>query len=68
MGIRKPSAAFVTVFALALAASAVATLLWNVIGHGTMAVDWETALCLAVTLSIVSTWLRSRQSKEGGKQ
>lgn len=54
---------FVTVFAVALVTSAIVTFLWNVIGHGVSAVDWETSLRFAFIFGIILTWTKSRETK-----
>lgn len=61
MNIKQSVIEFMTVFAVALATGALVTLLWNYIGHGEMAVDWETAFSLAIMFGIVLTWTKSRK-------
>ena len=61
MNIKQSVLAFMTVFAAALAAGALVTLLWNLVGHGEMAVDWETAFSLAIIFGIILTWTKSRK-------
>jgi hypothetical protein len=48
MNIKKLLVGFVTVFAVSLAVSAIVTLLWNFIVHGTSTVDWETSFSFAI--------------------
>jgi hypothetical protein len=43
MNIKKLVVEFGTVFAVALVTSAIVTFLWDIIGHGASAVDWETS-------------------------
>jgi hypothetical protein len=64
MNIKKLVIEFVTVFVVALVTTAVVTFVWNVIGHGESAIDWETAFRSAFVLGIVLTWAKSRESKE----
>ena len=64
MSIKKLVVEFVTVFAVALVTVAVVTFLWNLIGHGESAVDWETSFRFATIFGIILTWLQSRQIKE----
>ena len=64
MNIRKLAVEFVTVFAVALVTVALVTFLWNLIGHGASAVDWETSFRFAIIFGIILTWNRSREIKE----
>ena len=64
MNIKQSVVEFMTVFAVALATAALVTLLWNLIGHGEIAVDWETAFSLAIMFGIVLTWMKSQEIKE----
>ncbi len=64
MNIKNLVVEFVTVFAVTLVTSAIVTFLWNLIGHGTSAVDWETSLRFAIILGIILTWNKSREIKE----
>jgi len=52
------------VFAITLISAAMVTFLWNFIGHGESAVDWETSIRIAIIFGIVMTWLKSRETKE----
>ena len=61
MNIKQLAIEFMSVFAVALATAALVTFLWNLIGHGEMAADWETAFSLAIILGIVMTWTKSRK-------
>ena len=63
MHIRRLAVEFATVFAVALVAGALVTLLWNLIGHRASIVDWETSFRLALMLGIVLTWPKSREIK-----
>lgn len=42
MNIKKLTVEFVTVFAVILVTVSLVTFLWNLIGHGESAADWET--------------------------
>ena len=64
MNIKKLVIEFGTVFAVTLVTAALVTFLWNLIGHGESAVDWETSFRFAIIFSIVLTWVKSRETKE----
>ena len=64
MNIKKLVVEFVTVFAIALVVTAIVTFLWNIIGHGASAVDWESAFRFAIIFGIILTWAKSREIKE----
>ena len=61
MKLRKLAIEFVTIFVVALVTSAFVTFLWNLIGHATIAVDWETSFRFALILGIILTWIKSRE-------
>jgi hypothetical protein len=44
--------------------TAIVTFLWNIIGHGASAVDWETSFRFAIIFGIILTWVKSREIKE----
>ena len=64
MSVKKLIVEFVTVFAVVLVITAVVTFLWNIIGHGESAVDWETSFRFAIIFGIILTWVKSREIKE----
>ena len=64
MNIKKLVVEFGTVFAVTLVTTALVTFLWNLIGHGASAVDWETPFRFAIIFGIILTWLKSRETKE----
>ncbi len=64
MSITKLAIEFVTVFVVALVTTAIVTFLWNLIGHGASAIDWETSFRFAVVFGIILTWAKSRDAKE----
>ena len=64
MNIKKLVVEFVTVFAVALVTTAIVTFLWNIIGHGESAIDWETSFRFAIIFGIIMTWIKSREAKE----
>jgi hypothetical protein len=64
MNIKKLVVEFGTVFAVALVTSAIVTFLWDIIGHGASAVDWETSFRFAIIFGIILTWVKSREFKE----
>ena len=55
---------FVTTFAVTLLVAAIVTYLWNVIGHGQSAVDWETSFRLAIILGIGLPVARAMTSRK----
>ena len=64
MSVKKLVVEFVTVFAVVLVITAIVTFLWNLIGHGESAVDWETSFRFAIIFGVILTWAKSRESKE----
>jgi len=61
MNIKKLVVEFVTVFAVVLVTTAIVTFLWNIIGYGANAVDWEASFRFAIIFSIILTWVKSRE-------
>lgn len=64
MNIKKLVVEFGTVFAIALVAGALVTLLWNFIVHGESSVDWEIPFSFAITFGIILIWARSRDIRD----
>jgi hypothetical protein len=64
MNIKKLVVEFGAVFAVALVTVALVTFLWNIIGHGASAIDWETSFRLAIIFGIILTWAKSREIKD----
>ena len=64
MNIKKLVVEFVTVFVVALATTAIVTFLWNIIGHGASAIDWESSFRFAIIFGIILTWVKWREIKE----
>jgi len=64
MNIKKLVVEFATIFAMALVTTALVTFLWNFIGHGASAVDWETSFRFAIIFGIILTWAKSREAKD----
>jgi hypothetical protein len=64
MHIRRLLVDSVTVFAVTLGITALVTLLWNIIGHRSVTVDWETSFRFAIVLGIILPWIAARRSKE----
>jgi len=64
MNIKKLVVEFATVFAVTLITAALVTFLWNLIGHGQSAVDWETSFRFATIFGVILTWVKSRNTKE----
>ena len=54
----------VTVFAVTLVVTAIVTLLWNIIGHRAITVDWETSFRFAILFGIMMPWIATRRSRE----
>ena len=71
MNIRKMLADFAIPFSVAWVVGFGVTFLWNLVVHGSPAVDWETstrfALIFGVTYGIVLPWSRARESKTSQK-
>jgi len=63
MKIKKLVVEFASVFAVALLAVAGVTFLWNLIGYGESAVDWETSFRFAIIFGVILTWMKSRENK-----
>jgi hypothetical protein len=63
MNIRKRVVGFVTAFAVVLIVSALVTLLWNLIAHGTSSIDWETSFRFAAIFGIIFPLIAARRSK-----
>ncbi len=55
---------FVYVFAIVLVTVALVTFLWNLIGHGTSSVDWETAFRFASLFGLLLTWRKWRDAQQ----
>ena len=64
MNIKKLAVEFGTIFAVTLVTVALVTFLWNIIGHGQSAVDWETSFRFATIFGIFLIWVKSRETKE----
>jgi hypothetical protein len=64
LNIKKLVIEFGTVFAIALVAVALVTLLWNFIVHGESSVDWQTSFRFAITFGIILIWARLREIKD----
>ena len=63
MSIKKLGIEFVAVFTITLVTAAIVTLLWNIIGHGERAIDWETSFLFAVLFGILLAWRKWREMK-----
>jgi len=64
MNIKKLVIEFSTVFAVTLITVALVTFLWNLVGHGESAVDWDTSFRFAAIFGIILTWVKFREAKE----
>lgn len=50
MNVKKLVVEFVTMFVVTLVTTPIVIFLWNIIGHGASAVDWETSFRFAIIL------------------
>ena len=64
MNIKKLLVEFVTVFAVTLVTTVIVTFLWNLIGHGESAIDWESSFRFAVIFGVILTWVKSQETEE----
>lgn len=64
MNIKKLVVEFGTVFAVTLVTVALVTFLWNLIGYGESAVDWETSFRFATIFGVILTWVKSRETQK----
>jgi len=64
MNIKKLVVEFVTVFAVTLVTTVIVTFLWNLIGHGESAIDWESSFRFAVIFGVILTWVKSQETEE----
>ncbi len=64
MNIKKLVVEFALVFVVAFVITTIVTFLWNMIGHGASAVDWETSFRLSIIFGIILTWAKSRETKD----
>jgi hypothetical protein len=51
----------VTVFSASFVVSIMVTLLWNLVFHGTQAIDWETSCRFAIVMGIIVPWIGTRR-------
>jgi hypothetical protein len=63
MGIKRWIIDFGKVFAVSLIVTVVVTLLWNLVVHGTSAVDWETSFRFAIIFGILLTWVETKRKE-----
>jgi hypothetical protein len=64
MNIKELVVEFVAVFAVVLITVALVTFIWNLIGRGESAVDWETSFRFATIFGIILPWAKSSEIKE----
>jgi membrane associated rhomboid family serine protease len=64
MNIKTLLVEFKTIFTVTFITVALVTFLWNLIGHGQSAVDWETSFRFATIFGVILTWVKSRETKE----
>jgi hypothetical protein len=62
MSVKNLVGEIVTVITVVLVITAIVTFLWNLIGHGEGAVDWETSFRFAIIFGIILTWVKYRNS------
>jgi hypothetical protein len=65
MRVKNLAMEFVAAFVVSLVVTALVTFLWNLVGHGTTAADWETSFRFALILGIVLTWIKARETRKG---
>jgi len=56
---------FMIAFILVFVVSAVVSLLWNILAHGSTVIDWGSSLRSAIVFGFVATWIIARASKKG---
>ena len=66
MTIKKLAFEFALAFVVTLVIVTIVTFLWNLIGHGTKIIDWETSFRFAIIFGILLTWVNHRKSRENG--
>ena len=66
MTIRKLAFEFALVFVVTLLIVIIVTFLWNLIGHGTKIIDWETSFRFAIIFGILLTWVNNRKPAGNG--
>ena len=59
--------AFIQILVLVFVVTCVVTYLWNLIAHGSGAIDWGTAVRLGIILGVVLTWVNTRSRKSDQK-
>ena len=64
MNFKKLVVEFGTIFTVTFVTVALVTFLWNLIGYGESAVDWETSFRFATIFGIILTWVKFREAKE----
>ncbi len=62
MNVKRLLVEALTVFAASLVVSMVVTLLWNVIVHKNVSVDWESSFRFAIVLGIILPWVGTRRA------
>jgi hypothetical protein len=55
---------FVTTFPVVLVASVIVTYLWNLVAHGSGAIDWEISVVFALSIGIVLSVSWALRTKE----
>jgi hypothetical protein len=63
VNIKKLLVDVLVVFSVSLIVSVLATLLWNLVIHGTGAIDWEASFRFAILFGIILPWMETRRSK-----
>ena len=66
MTIKKLAFEFALVFVVTLVIVTIVTFLWNLIGHGTKIIDWETSFRFAIIFGILLTWANNRKPAGNG--
>jgi hypothetical protein len=58
---KRTAGAFALIFVIAFIASALVSLVWNLLADGSASVDWGHSVRLAIILGILLTWLDRRK-------
>ncbi len=64
MYIKKLLADFAIVFSVTLVVVVIVTLIWNLVFHGSITIDWESSFRLAIYFGTILPWIVSRSKKK----
>jgi hypothetical protein len=62
MSVKRLLVEALTVFAASLVVSMIVTLLWNLVVHKNVSIDWETSCRFAIVLGIILPWVGTRRA------